>query len=435
MHREEQDKVTPLKSELRCGTIKRWARDVFAGDFGEIQGDFDDEEEGQGEVQARGAGIVPHGRKHVIGLRAEHDEEEGQGEVQVRGTGIVPHRGTVVGLGAEQVRRDGKAGQVVSGVWMVEEEGVAGLGDDCGEEDEERWWEVEGEWSSVARGVEAAGGSERRLPTDALLQHALHTYTQAAAREDSAEEVEEDLIVEGEEEEEEEKEKVQDVECKLHGLGEGRCRGPAPQEACTEQEEKDVQAEEKEAVSDFSRSRTVVGKRLAAPPALELKADEGGKGEESTVDELGVSSTGSAASHKSTKSSGERRREAWEAEQPVCDLGPPHTSSPTSGPRQHKRYKKSSRGTDEGRMRSGGKYLGYAEDKENMSPQLAGKSQHATISAKRLTPRKAQVGQSPRREGEDAEGEEGWEGKCEAPPPQTPSPINLRRVLRTLRCE
>jgi hypothetical protein len=427
MRREEEDKVTPLKSEVRCGTVKRWARDAFAGDFGEIQGDFDDDEEGQGGVQAHGAGIVPCGRKHVVGLRAEHDEEEGQGEVQLRGTGIVPLTGKVVGLGAE-VRRDCKTGQVVSGIWIVGEEGDAGLRDGCGEEDTERWWEVEGEWSAGARGVEAAGGSEGRLPTDALLQHALQTYTQAAAREDSAEEVEEDLIVEEEEEEEEEEEKVQDIECKLHGQGEGRCKDIASQELCTEH------AEEEEAVPGFSRNRTVVGKRLAAPLALELEADVGVKGEESTVDEVGVSSAGSAASHKSTKSSGERRREAWEAEQQVCDLDPAHTS-PTSGPRQHKRYKKSSRGTDEGRMRSGGKYLGHAEDKEKMSPQLAGKSQHATISAKRLTPCKAQVGQSQRREGEDAEGEEGWEGNCEAPPPQTPSPISLRSALRTLRCE
>jgi len=432
MRREEEDEVTPLKSELRCGTVKRWAGDAFAGDFGEIQGDFDEEEEGQGEVQARGARIVPYGRKYVVGLRAEHDDAAGQGEVQVRGTGVVPHRGTkVVGLGAEQVRRDGKAGQVVSGVWMVAQEGVAGLGDGCGEEDKE----VQGEWSAGARGVEAARGSEGRLPTDALLQYALHTYTQAAAREDSAEEVEEDLIVEEEEEEEEEekKEKEQDVECELYGQGEGRCTDIAPQEACAGQEEKDVQAEEEEAVSGFSRNRTI--KRIAAPLALDLEANVVVKGEESTADEVTMSSTGSAASHKSTKSSGERRREAWETEQQVCDLDPAHTSSPTAGPRQHKRYKKSSRGTEEGRMRSGGKYLGYPEDKENMSPQLADKSQLATISAKRLTPRKAQVGLSPRREGEDAEGEEGWGGKREAPPPQTPSPINLRSVLRKLRCE
>jgi len=262
MRREEEDEVTPLKSELRCGTVKRWAGDAFAGDFGEIQGDFDEEEEGQGEVQARGARIVPYGRKYVVGLRAEHDDAAGQGEVQVRGTGVVPHRGTkVVGLGAEQVRRDGKAGQVVSGVWMVAQEGVAGLGDGCGEEDKE----VQGEWSAGARGVEAARGSEGRLPTDALLQYALHTYTQAAAREDSAEEVEEDLIVEEEEEEEEEekKEKEQDVECELYGQGEGRCTDIAPQEACAGQEEKDVQAEEEEAVSGFSRNRTI--KRIAAP--------------------------------------------------------------------------------------------------------------------------------------------------------------------------
>ena len=169
MRREGEDKLTPLKSDMRCGVGKGWARDALDGDLGDFEshvgGDVDGVEDGQiGQALVPCTGIIPYGRAKMFGF--------------------------------------------------------GGLGAGGDEEDEERWWEAEGEWGGDDRAVDAGVGSRGRNPKVEDVRHVSLPHMQDVAQEESAgkvdeaqeeepaEEVEEELIYEevtsSEEEEEEE---------------------------------------------------------------------------------------------------------------------------------------------------------------------------------------------------------------------------------------